>query len=169
MALPSAVAFAVLADSLAGGLFERGAFGPHEDTRTPMIAALCGLATSVLGSLVLFPVHGHVGIAAAIAGSGWVGATLLAAILWRRRWFKLDRTARRRLPLLALATALMAAIILLGHALLTYGFDLTGSAVARLTTLGMLVVAGLAGYLAALQALGAADLPHVIAAIKRRL
>ena len=201
LALPSAVAFAALADAIAGGLFERGAFGPHdtamvaaalatisaglpghviekvlgavsfahEDTRTPMIAALCGLATTVAGSLVLFPLHGHVGIAAAIAGSGWVGATLLAFILWRRRWLMIDRAARRRLPLLVLATAVMAAVILGGYQLLSHSFDLTGSATARLTTLAVLVIAGLGGYLAALQALGAADLPDMVAAVRRRM
>src|SRR5207245_2951326 len=89
LALPAAVAFAVLAQPIAGGLFERGAFGPrdtaavagalaaicaglpghalekvlgavsfaHEDTRTPMLAALAGLATAIAAALVLFPTH----------------------------------------------------------------------------------------------------------------
>ena len=93
LSLPSAVAFGVLAHAIAGGLFERGAFGPrdtaavgaalaaicaglpghtlekvlgavsfaHEDTRTPMFAALAGLATATAGALLLFPIYGHVG------------------------------------------------------------------------------------------------------------
>src|SRR5215472_4448914 len=135
LALPSAVAFAVLAEPIAGGLFERGAFGPndtamvaaalaaisaglpghvlekvlgavsfaHEDTRTPMITALCGLAAAVVGALILYPGHGHVGVAAAIAISGWVGASALAIVLWRRGWLVIDRAARRRLPRIVLA------------------------------------------------------------------
>jgi putative peptidoglycan lipid II flippase len=200
LALPSAVAFAALADPIAGGLFERGAFGPHdtamvaaalaaisaglpghviekvlaavsfahEDTRTPMLAALCGLASAAAGSLVLFPSHGHVGIAAAIAASGWVGASLLAIVLWRRRWLAIDRQARRRLPLLVLATAVMAAVILGGHGLLASRYDVTGSASARLATLALLVAAGLATYVAALCALRVARLEEVRAALKAR-
>src|SRR6478609_3052663 len=106
LALPAATAFALLAKPIAGGLFERGAFGPqdtvavaaalaaisaglpghvlekvfgavsfaHEDTRTPMFAALCGLATAIVGGVVLFPHYGHTGAAAAFAASGWPGA-----------------------------------------------------------------------------------------------
>jgi putative peptidoglycan lipid II flippase len=134
-----------------------------------MIAALCGLASTIVGSLILFPSHGHVGVAAAIAGSGWVGATLLGVILWRRRWLDIDRAARRRLPLVVLATVLMGAVILGGYELLATGFDVTGSALARLTTLAVLVIAGLATYVAALQALGVANLSELRTAITRRL
>ncbi len=53
----------------------------HEDTHTPMLAALCSLAAAVIGGLLLFPRFGYVGAAAAIAVSGWVGAALLGATL----------------------------------------------------------------------------------------
>src|SRR5204863_172388 len=108
LSLPAALAFALLAETIAGGLFERGAFGPHdtaavaaalaaicaglpghtlenvlgavsfahEDTRTPMLAALAGLGTALTGAVILFPLYGHTGVAAAIAISGWVGAIL---------------------------------------------------------------------------------------------
>src|SRR5205814_9069203 len=109
LAIPAAVAFAVLAEPIARTLFERGAFGAadtaavaaalaaicaglpghslekllgavsfaHEDTRTPMLAALAGLAAAVAGALALFPAYGATGVAAAIAISRWVGATTL--------------------------------------------------------------------------------------------
>jgi putative peptidoglycan lipid II flippase len=191
LAVPAAIAFAVLAAPIAGALFERGAFGPsdtaavaaaltaicaglpghalekvlgavsfaHEDTRTPMLAALCGLAAAVAGALVLFPGHGAEGVAAAIAISGWVGATLLALILWRRRWLNLDRAAIRRLPRMLLAAALMGAVVLALHhafALLMAGF---ASQVVRIATLAVLVVAGLATYVATLALFGVAR-PH---------
>ena len=79
----------------------------HEDTRTPMYTALCGLAAAVTGAVVLFPRYGIVGIAGAIALSGWVGATLLAVTLWRRGWLRLEGAALYRLPRLLLATAVM--------------------------------------------------------------
>ena len=93
LALPAAAGFALLAIPIAGGLFERGAFGPqdttavaaalaaicaglpghvldkifgavsfaHEDTHTPMLTALCGLAAAIIGGVLLFPLwaHGH--------------------------------------------------------------------------------------------------------------
>ena len=87
IALPAAAAFAVIAQPIAGGLFQRGAFDAadtiavagalaaiaiglpghilekvfgaiafaHEDTRTPMLTALAGLAAAIAGSIVLFP------------------------------------------------------------------------------------------------------------------
>src|SRR5262249_22127941 len=102
LALPAATGFALLAHPIAGGLFERGAFGPQdtiavaaalaaisaglpghvlekvfgavsfvrEDTRTPMLAALCGLAAAIIGGVLLFPHYGHTGAAAAFASSG---------------------------------------------------------------------------------------------------
>ena len=201
LALPSAIAFAILAEPIVGALFQRGAFGPrdtamvaaalaaisaglpghvlekafgavsfaYEDTRTPMLAALCGLAAAVVGSLLLFPVHGHVGIAAAIAGSGWVGATILGLVLWRRGWLVIDPIAKRRLPLVVTAAALMGAVIYGGHELLSAWFDVTGSAVARFATLAILVSAGLAFYLAALQVVGVGSVTQFAAAIRQRL
>jgi putative peptidoglycan lipid II flippase len=201
LALPSAVAFAILAEPIAGGLFERGAFSPHdtamvaaalaaisaglpghviekvfaavsfahEDTRTPMVAALCGLATAALGALTLFPIYGHVGIAAAIAGSGWVGASILGIVLARRRWLAFDRATCRRLPLVVLAAALMGIAIFGGHTWLDAAFDITGSAPARLATLAVLVVVGLFIYAAALQLLGVTSLAQIVASVRRRL
>ena len=40
---------------------------------------------------LLFPRYGHVGVAAAIALSGWVGAALLGVVLARRGWLAVDR------------------------------------------------------------------------------
>ncbi len=201
LALPSAVAFAVLADSIAGGLFERGAFGPHdtamvaaalaaisaglpghvlekvfaavafahEDTRTPMITALCGLAAAVAGAVTLFPRHGHVGVAAAIAMSGWVGAGALGLVVWQRGWLRVDRDARRRLPRILLATAAMGAAIGGGHALIASVFNVSGTAIARIATLALLVAAGLAVYLGCIQAFGVARLSELRAAVRKQL
>jgi putative peptidoglycan lipid II flippase len=201
LALPSAVAFALLSEAIAGGLFQRGAFTArdtamvaaalaaisaglpghslekvlgavsfaHEDTRTPMATALCGLATAVAGAHVLFPHYGHVGIAAAIALSGWIGATLLAVILWRRRWLVIDGAAWRRTTRIVLATAIMGAAIAGGDAVLSSVLDVAASSLARVGTLGLLVAAGLGVYLLALQALGVTSIPTLLAAVRARL
>ncbi|MBI4275671.1 MAG: murein biosynthesis integral membrane protein MurJ [Rhizobiales bacterium] len=202
LSFPAAVAFAILAQPIAGGLFERGAFGPtdtaavaaalaaisaglpghviekvlgaisfaHEDTRTPMFAALAGLAIALAGALALFPLHGHVGVAAAIAISGWVGATLLGAILAWRGWLRFEgRALLRRLSGIALATLAMAGAILGLERALSIALDLQGSAVARASALILLVVVGLVTYLLVLQILGVARIRELVTMIRDRL
>jgi putative peptidoglycan lipid II flippase len=133
-----------------------------------MFTALAGLTAAVAGALLLFPGHGHVGVAAAIAISGWVGATTLAIILWRRGWLAIDPAARRRLPRIVLATAIMAIAILLGHHLIASLLDVTDTAAARIATLAVLVIAGLGVYLVAVELLGIARLGELRDAIRRR-
>jgi putative peptidoglycan lipid II flippase len=198
LALPSAVAFVTLADPIAGGLFERGAFGAsdtaavaaalaamsaglpghvlekvlgavsfaHQDTRTPMWAALAGLASATALALLLFPLYAQVGVAAAIAVSGWVGASILAVLLWRRGWLALDRLSGRRIPAILLATAAMGMAIIGGNALVTTFFDPIGSSLSRLATLAVLVLLGLIVYLAVLHALSVIRLRELLAAVR---
>ena len=200
LALPSAVAFAVLATPIAGGLFERGAFGPrdtamvaaalaaisaglpghalekvfgavsfaHEDTKTPMFTALAGIATAIVGALVLFPRYGHVGVAAAIALSGWVGATILGVILLRRRWLHFDRDVRQRLPRIILATIIMTGVIFGAQALIAM-LGLSRSSLVQIAALVVLVAIGLAVFLASLQVLGVAHWRTLAAAVRQRL
>lgn len=201
LSLPSAVAFAVLSHAIAGGLFERGAFGPrdtemvagalaaisaglpghslekvlgavsfaHEDTRTPMYTALCGLATAVTGALILFPRFGHVGIAAAIGLSGWIGATLLAFVLWRRDWLHIEGAAWSRLPRIVFATFIMGCVVAGGDRLLASLVDLSAWSFGRIASLAALVSAGLGVYLVALQAFGVASLGFLVTAFRKRL
>jgi putative peptidoglycan lipid II flippase len=193
LALPSAAGFALLANPIAGGLFERGAFGSqdtdavaaalaaicaglpghvlekafgavsfaHEDTHTPMYSALCGLAAAIAGGVLLFPQYGPTGVAAAIAISGWVGASLLGAVLYWRRWLRLDNDARRRLPRIVLATIVMAAVV----AYPTYALGTPATSLGRLELLAALVALGVAVYAAALHVLGVAKLKDIAAAL----
>jgi putative peptidoglycan lipid II flippase len=199
LALPAAVAFSLLAGQIAGGLFQRGAFGPgdtaavaaaltaicaglpghvlekvlgavsfaHEDTRTPMYAALVGLLTATFGAVLLFPTYGHVGVAAAIAMSGWVGALLLGIILLRRRWLRIDGEGQRRLPLIVLSTAVMALVIHLAQESFASIWDVAGSGPARIGTLAVLVVVGLATYGAMLHFTKAVPLRELFASIRQ--
>ncbi len=141
----------------------------HEDTHTPMGAALCGLAAAMIVGLLLYPHYGFVGAAAAIAISGWVGAALLGALLARRRWLRLDRDARRRLPRIVLATVIMGAAIaggvMAGDALIP---ALAASAIGRLALLAVLVVLGFVIYATALEVLGVTKHKDLIAALRRQ-
>ena len=201
LALPAATGFALVAEQIAGGLFEHGVFSggdtkavavaltaicsglpghvlekvfgavsfAHEDTHTPMAAALTGLAAAVLGGIVLFPAFGYIGVAAAIAFSGWVGAGLLGFVLHRRGWLRLDRDAKRRLPRIALATALMGGAV--AAALSTTEWllpDLAASALGRLELLFVLVAVGMLVYGAAIDLLRVIKLRELAAAVRQR-
>jgi putative peptidoglycan lipid II flippase len=188
----------LLAPDIAGVLFERGAFGPHdtaavasavvaicaglpghalekalgtvsfaqEDTRTPMLAALVGLTTATAGALALFPRFGQVGVAAAIALSGWVGAAILCVVLARRRWLAAEPGLGGRLGRIVLASLAMA-LVLIG---LQWGMAaIPASSVLRMLRLAVLVAAGLASYALALQLFGITRLAELLAALRKRV
>ena len=67
-----------------------------------------------------------------------------------------------------LATVAMAAAIMGGNYLMGSVLDMTGSALARIVTLVVLVAAGLGVYLAAIQILGIARFDELRAELRRR-
>jgi len=142
-----AAALTAICAGLPGHVIEKigGAiFFAHEDTRTPMLAALCGLAVAIVGGVIMFPLAGVTGVAAAIAVSGWVGAGGLIVVLLRRGWLYLDAALARRLALIALATAVMAAGVIAGRAALAQIPAVPPLAVAVLLSgLGIAIYAGL--------------------------
>jgi putative peptidoglycan lipid II flippase len=123
----------------------------HEDTRTPMLTALAGLATSATGAIVLFPICGHVGIALAISACGFVSAALLGIALLRRGWLTVDAPFWRRIALILVATALMGGAAAGLRMLLA---PVPSGSMASLVTMTALVLAGLSVYLAALRLFG---------------
>jgi putative peptidoglycan lipid II flippase len=137
----------------------------HQDTRSPMWAALAGLASTVALAFALFPSYAQVGVAAAIALSGWVGASLLGIALWRRGWIAFDPAVGRRLAGILIAAAVMGAVIMAADALFNSGFDPQGSALGRLVRLAALVLLGLLVYLSTLQALGVVHLRTLLRSI----
>jgi putative peptidoglycan lipid II flippase len=199
LALPAAVALAVLAQPIVAVLFERGAFTAadtaataaalsafafglpghvlvkafspiffaREDTATPMYAALAGFAVALVGSLILMPGLGHVGVAIATAGSGWFAAGLLGYLIARRIGFSLDPNARRRIPRIAFAAVVMGvALAALQMALAPWLGG--GSGLARLVALGALMSGGFAVYTVLLHMLGVARLSDLLKAARRQ-
>jgi putative peptidoglycan lipid II flippase len=139
----------------------------HEDTRTPMFTALCALAAAIISGVALFPQYGFIGVAAAIAISGWVGAALLGGILRARGWLKLDGDAWRRLPRIAFATFVMGLIVAAEAAgAQTFLPGLSGSDAGRLALLAVMVTVALIVYAAALQILGVVKLTDMMTALR---
>ncbi len=127
-------------------------FFAREDTATPMLAALFGFAIAIVGSLVLMPVLGHVGVAIAIALSGWVSAILLGVLIARRIGFAIDRQARHRLPRIALSAAIMGAGVVAAHGLLGPWLGAGAQAAVRALVLAGLIGFGLGFYILLLRA-----------------
>jgi putative peptidoglycan lipid II flippase len=199
LALPAAIALAVLAEPIVQILFERGAFTALDtkataaalvafafglpghvlvktfspiffargNTATPMRATLAGLAVAVVGSLLLFPFWRHVGVAIAIALSGWATAAMLAVLIARRIGFCVDPLALRRMPrifvaALGMGCAIEAAWMNIAPWLAAHGMG------ARAAMLALLIALGLASYGILLRILGVADIRD-LAAVARRV
>lgn len=89
------------------------AFFAREDTATPMWLSTVNLVMNATGSVVLFywfreiGYMGHVGIALATSGAGWINAILLWGILATRGDFAADRRLVRSLAIIIVASFLM--------------------------------------------------------------
>ena len=87
------------------------AFFARDDTFTPLVATLIGLAITVLLALLLGHFLGPAGIAASIAGGAWSSAL---ALVWRGSatfGFAIDAGALRRLPRIVAATMAMGGLV----------------------------------------------------------
>ena len=79
--------------------------------RAPMWFAMISAITNIVGSLLLFPKYGHVGIAISTSIAGWVNAILLIGGLWRGNGFNLDRTTSIRLLKITMASVVMGLVL----------------------------------------------------------
>ncbi len=198
LTLPAAAALAVIAGPIIGVLFERGAFGAadtqataaalvafalglpayvlvkvlapaffaREDTVTPLKISIAAVVVYIALLAALFPVMGHVGIALATALSSSLHAALMWIVLRRRGFLDVDQRLRSRLPRMLLASAVMAGVLVALSAGLAA--PLSGSTVARIGALVVLVAAGLAVFAVSAQALGAARLGEIRVMLGRR-
>lgn len=150
----------VLVKALSPGFFAR------EDTRTPVIVGAFAVAANIALAVILMGKLEQVGIALAAAVASWVNALGLGAILWRRGHLEPDQRLIRRAGMIVLATAVMAAALILGQHLLRA--PLTGGTFARIAALVALVGGGLAVYGLACHVLGAARLGELRQALSRK-
>ncbi|PLX38181.1 MAG: murein biosynthesis integral membrane protein MurJ [Hyphomicrobiales bacterium] len=147
-------------------VFSPGFFA-REDTATPMWFAGVGMVVNVAGSLALFPFFEHVGIAIATSVAGWINAGLLGFTLWRRGDFRADKLLIKRLPLIAVASVIMGAVIW-GAAELLDNLLASPLLAVRAAALGAIVVLGAVVFFGACQATGAVDLKRYLGMLKRR-
>jgi putative peptidoglycan lipid II flippase len=139
------------------------AFFARDDTHTPLLATLAGLAVAVLAALLLRPWFSVSAIAASIALAAWSSAGVLIARGAATFGFSIDAQARRRLPLIALAALAMGGLLWLNASfVLSWTADVHG--LAQAAVLGVLIAGGLLIYALLLTLFGVIDW----AALRRR-
>ena len=163
----SLAAFAVgLPASVMIRVFLPGFFA-REDTRTPMKFAGVSALVNIAGSLSLFFVLGHVGIAIATSLAAWTNATLLCITLVRRGHFQLDAALKRRGMMIAAASLVMGLALWGGSLPLGRFFTPGNGIVVQIAALCVLIAWGALVYLTAAQATGAVSAKALWAAVKR--
>ncbi len=117
---PTAMAVAIFSLGLPAfviqKVFQPGYFA-RQDTKTPMRFAGMNFAINVVASLSLFAVFSrigvmpHLGIAIATTFAGWINALQLWHGLVKRDHFKSDARLNKNLPLIAMASFVMGAVL----------------------------------------------------------
>ena len=141
-------------------------FFAREDTWRPFVAAAWMVGVNIVLTLALFFWIGFVGIALATAIAAWLNTGLLALWLHRARFLVADARLTRRLPRIALASALMGAGLVTGQAAAMPW--LTGGLAHRVPALAALVLGGVGVYAGCAVLTRAADPKEIVAAFRRR-
>jgi putative peptidoglycan lipid II flippase len=141
-------------------------FFAHRNTATPVKVAVAAMVLNLLLTVGLMQVWGHVGVALALSGSGWMQALTLLVLLRRHGHLRLDRRVARNLPRIAAAALAMAAMLWgLCHVLAP---ALAGPPMLKLAALAGLIVAGAAVFAALILALGVTDWRELRGQLRRQ-
>lgn len=160
---PTAQALAIFALGLPAfviqKVFQPGYFA-RQDTKKPMQLAAINFVINVVVSLVLFVVFSrigvmpHLGIAIATTLAGWVNALMLWHGLVQRGHFVADARMRRNVPLIVLASLILAAVLWLGALPLAPYLDPHLALVIKFGALTLLIVVGIVVYFALIHLTG---------------
>ena len=137
------------------------------DMKSPMWFSIAAVIVNIAASLALFPVLGHVGIAAATSLSAWLNLALLAGVLWRRGDFRPSPTTLRRTLMVVLASAAMGAVLVL-LARTGAGWIESPSVLIRLAAVLTVIAVSAVVYFTVVIATGGIDRQELRGAIRRR-
>ena len=131
------------------------AYFAREDTKTPMRYAAISLTANTLGSIALFfwfrdiGLRPQLGIAIATTLGGWLNAWLLWSTLRQRKEFVADARLIRNMPLIAVASVAMGAVLVgAAYVMAPYlersqGFLSQSLSLTVLVAIGLLVFSGI--------------------------
>lgn len=83
------------------------AYFAREDTRTPLWFSIANVAVNIVFSLALFPLWGHVALAAATSVAAWVNIGLLVGGLWLHGHYRPSPHTVRRVVMIVASSAIM--------------------------------------------------------------
>ncbi|MGN6284955.1 MAG: murein biosynthesis integral membrane protein MurJ [Afipia sp.] len=129
------------------------AFFARDNTMTPLIATLSGVAVAVVAAMVLGSRFGANGVAASIALASWFSAAILLRTGASTFGFSFDAVARRRLPRIVISAVAMGAALAAANSFVA---PVTAQAdlIARLIILGGMIAGGISFYALLLELLG---------------
>jgi putative peptidoglycan lipid II flippase len=162
-ALQTAYVLAIFASGLPAyimvKIFSTSFFAKY-DTKTPVIAALLGMAVNVILNFSLLVPFKHLGIAFATVVASWVNAGFLFFKLRSTENFSFDERLKEKTPRILLATILMA--LVLGLSLAGFYEALTSPSFLQWGFLTGLIGLGFSVYLLSAQLLKAFDIKKLI-------
>ena len=88
------------------------AYFAREDMKTPFWFSVVAVLINIFLSLLLFPLFGHVAIAAATSISAWINLFLLMATLWHRNMFRPSPMLLYRLSMIIISSLVMGVAVL---------------------------------------------------------
>jgi putative peptidoglycan lipid II flippase len=141
------------------------AFFARDDTWTPMVAALQGLAVAIVSAVVLGRLFGADGIAISVALGAWSSA---AGLIWRGAatfGFSVDAAARRRLPRIAMAALTMGGLLWLMATCLAPAA--ATHSITQAVVLGLLIAGGMAVYGLLLALFGVIKWADAVSAVRQ--
>lgn len=174
--LPTAFALAAYAAGLPAFVLAKvfaPAYFAREDTTTPMYYAVVNMVINVVLSLILYfgfrrlgwmP---HLGLAIATSVAGWINALQLWRTLQLRGEYASDAKLARTLPMIAVSSLVMAAVLWWLAGLLEPYF-LTRSELIKVAALAALVLAGLGVYGIMVLVTGIFDLSEIRSLARQR-
>jgi putative peptidoglycan lipid II flippase len=141
------------------------AFFARDDTTTPLLATVTGVAVAVVLALVLSRWFGASGIAASIAMGAWSSALALIRRGAVTFGFSIDTAARRRLPRIVAAALAMGGLLWLA-APFVLGPGVSSHGLAQAVAVAMLISGGAAIYALLLALLGVVSWDQAVNAIR---
>lgn len=141
------------------------AFFSREDTRTPVWVAAGALIVNIGINIMVVPVFGIVGLAAATAFTSTLNVLTLYTILQMRGWFHFSARLAGKIGRQIVATAAMSAVLWL--LVPTMQARYAGNVIEKLWSLGALVGAGGVVFFAVAYVTGALD-KNLLAQLRRR-
>jgi putative peptidoglycan lipid II flippase len=142
------------------------AFFAREDTITPLLATLKGLAVAIVLAIVLGRIFGPNGIAASIAIGAWSSAIALIRSGAATFGFSIDAAARGRLPRIIVAALVMGGLLWLTAALVLPPAA-AAHGIAQAALLAALISGGMAIYGLLLGAFGVIKWDTAVAAVRQ--